>query len=336
MRAPRAWQSLCDARAFAAVYLLLNAALLPPFDYYRGYASLIGHGGPDFKTWLVREIVPAAARILAAVLLLWIPYALMRRSPRRWWIYSAALLAPVAFAILVALPVWVDPLMTAYHPLADKALSAEIQSLAARCGVGPIPVLVGGDDTTVVGLGPTNRIILGEDIFRNDTPAEIRMTVGHELKHYVMGDNYKALAIIVVSLFLALWLVDRLGKGMIARWHRAFGFNDLADPASLPLIVLIATAYWLAITPAFNLFARSVEHEADRFGLELTHENHALAQNEAAYITRDHDPPEWDTFFLIFRATHPSDADRIRFANAYRPWAEGKPLVYGSACRPAD
>jgi hypothetical protein len=42
---------------------------------------------------------------------------------------------------------------------------------------------------------------------------------------------------------------------------------------------------------------------------------------------------KWDTFFLISQATHPSVAQRIEFANSYRPWEQGIPLVYGNVCK---
>jgi Zn-dependent protease with chaperone function len=317
---------------FAVTYLVVTTVLTLPFDYYRDHLSLGANADQTPAQWALQELVTLIVRSIIAVLFLWIPYAFMARSPRFWWLYTAIALVPVVLFVLVILPVWVDPLTTTYRPLKDAALAKEIEDLAARCGVHDIPVLHGGDDTTVVGLGPTNRIILGDDALKDDSPAEIRSTVGHELKHYVEGDNYKALAIICGGLLVGFFLADRLGRRLIARYHRRFGFTALSDPASLPLIVLILTGFYLLLLPAFNLYARHIEHEADRFGLELTHENRAMAENEAAYITRDHDAPDWDTFFLVFRATHPSDGDRIRFANSYRPWAEGKPLVYGDIC----
>jgi STE24 endopeptidase len=318
---------------FAIAYLALNAALMLPFDYYRNVTSLPAAFAQTSGQWAVSEAVQLLVRVVVAALFIWIPYALIARSPRRWWLYAVAVLVPVVFLILVILPVWIDPLTTSYQPLQDKALYTEIETLAARCGVHDIPVLVGGDDTTVVGLGPTNRIILEADLLKHETPPQVRFTIGHELKHYVEGDNYKALAIISGLLLIGFFLSDRLGRALIARFHRPFGFDELSDPASLPLIVLIFTLVFLCMLPAFNLFGRHIEHEADRFGLELTHENQAMAQIEANYIARDHDSPDWDTFSLIFRATHPSDADRIRFANSYHPWAEGQPLVYGDVCR---
>jgi STE24 endopeptidase len=147
-----------------------------------------------------------------------------------------------------------------------------------------------------------------------------------------MGDNWKALAIVASVLLVGFWLGDRLGGAAIRRWSRRFGFSELSDPASLPLIVLIFTGYWLCVLPFFNLFARHIEIEADRFGLELTHQNHAaamiFAKDAESGLT-----PEWDTFFLVFRATHPSLGERIRLANTYQPWEQGLPSVYGGVCR---
>ena len=305
-----------------AVYLVLGFLVSVPLFYWRDGA---------FQA-LAPEAVRTAILLVPAALFLWIPFALIRSSPRRWWIYSALALIPVAFAVLVALPVFVDPLFTSYKPLDNPKLAREIETLAARCGVGPIPIFVGGDDDTVVGLGPTNRIVLETGIEKVETPDQITGTVSHELKHYVMGDNYKALAIIAALLFAGFGLVHMLGRAAIRRWHRRFGFDQLSDPAALPLIVLILTAFWLAVLPAFNAFARSIEREADRFGLELTHTGPANAALYAGWVKDS--PADYDTFFRVFRATHPSIAERIAFANAYRPWETGVPLVYGDICRP--
>ncbi len=319
---------------FAIAYLILGTIVRAPFDYYRDYLSLRGTAGFDETAagWALQEAVSLAAKVVVAGLFVWIPYALIRRSPRRVVAVRGRGAGSGRVPRARRAAGMGRALTASYQPLQDKASYADIEALAARCGVHDIPILVGGDDDTVVGLGPTKRIILDRDIFKNETPDQIRFTIGHELKHYVMGDNYKALAIIAVLLLTGFWLTHRIGRAVMARFGRWIGFQELSDPASLPLIVLIITAYWLCVLPAFNWYGRSIEHEADRFGLELTHENRALAQIEAAYITRDHDVPDWDAFFLIFRATHPSDADRIRFANTYHPWAEGKPLVYGSVC----
>jgi hypothetical protein len=36
--------------------------------------------------------------------------------------------------------------------------------------------------------------------------------------------------------------------------------------------------------------------------------------------------PHW--LIRLFRASHPTLAERIEFANSYRPWETGQPLTY--------
>jgi len=147
-----------------------------------------------------------------------------------------------------------------------------------------------------------------------------------------MGDSWKALAIIAAFLLAGFWLTDRLGRSAIRGFSRLWGFSELSDPASLPLIVFILTFPWLGILPFFNMFSRHIELEADRFGLELTHQNPPGAK----IFVRDAQTslaPDWGTFFLIFQATHPSIKERIEFANSYKPWEQGAPLVYGNVCK---
>ena len=319
---------------FASAYLVLAALIALPFDFYAGYvrAHAAGRSDQTLANWLTGQAASLVVRLIIASLLIWFPYRLIARNPRRWWLYCALALIPVAFLALVALPVWVKPLTTTYKPLDDRPLETQIKALAARCGVANIPVLVGGNSTGVDGLGPTNRIYLQSNLASVESPDQVQFTIGHELKHYVMHDNWKALVIIAAFLLAGFWLTDRLGRAVIRRFSRRWGFSELSDPASLPLIVLIFTFLWLAILPFFNLFARHIELEADRFGLELTHQNNAAAM----IFVRDAQTslaPDWGTFFLIFQADHPSIRTRIEFANSYKPWEHGEPLVYGNVCK---
>jgi len=85
-----------------------------------------------------------------------------------------------------------------------------------------------------------------------------------------------------------------------------------------------------------NAASRHIEHEADRFGLEITQDNHAAA---SAFVKRNNEAmgvayPGW--LERTFRLDHPSLGDRITFGNDYHPWADGKPLVYGDRIKPAE
>jgi STE24 endopeptidase len=226
---------------FACAYLVLAALIALPFDFYAGYvrAHAAGRSDQTLANWLKGEGVPLVVRLVIASLLIWFPYRMIARSPP-------------AFLALVALPVWVKPLTTAYKPLDDHHLEMRIKALAARCGVTNIPVLVGGNSTGVDGVGPTHRIYLQSNLASVESPDQIEFTIGHELKHYVMGDNRAALAYLAAFLLAGLWFSSRVGCAAIRRFSRRWGFSELSDPASLPLIVFLLTFFWLAFSPFFQ------------------------------------------------------------------------------------
>jgi Zn-dependent protease with chaperone function len=139
---------------------------------------------------------------------------------------------------------------------------------------------------------------------------------------------WQLIAVAVLSILVLLYAVYRLSGALIARYAARFGFTSLADVASLPLILLLVTAVSLVTDPLALAFSRHVEHEADRFTLELTHDNHAfgtalvILQQENLGVPR----PGW--LYTWFRESHPPLGERIDFSNDYRPWATGQPQVY--------
>ena len=80
-----------------------------------------------------------------------------------------------------------------------------------------------------------------------------------------------------VLITVSLYVVHRVAGTLIARFSRQFGFSDLSDVASFPLLLLLGSLVSLMLVPALLAFSRYQEHEADRFALELTRDNHAAA-----------------------------------------------------------
>ncbi|TMH57532.1 MAG: hypothetical protein E6H53_12630 [Betaproteobacteria bacterium] len=53
----------------------------------------------------------------------------------------------------------------------------------------------------------------------------------------------------------------------LVRWGSRLGLRDRADPAALPLMLGIFLVAWFVLTPLVNTLIRTVEAEADAFGL---------------------------------------------------------------------
>ena len=181
----------------------------------------------------------------------------------------------------------------------------------------------------VTGIGGSKRIVLWDTAIAQQQPREVLAEMGHEMGHYVLGHVLEGILVQSLMLLAVLYMVSLSATAMIRRFTDRFGFDRVEDIASVPLIFLLINLFFFVISPAWMAFSRHQEHEADRFALELTHDNHALGTHLVKLQERNLSIPRPGWFPEWWRATHPSLGDRIDFANAYKPWASGLPIVYG-------
>jgi Zn-dependent protease with chaperone function len=147
--------------------------------------------------------------------------------------------------------------------------------------------------------------------------------------HYVLGHVWKSILFFSLLIIVTLYAIHLTAGWLIGKFHRRFGFTELSDVASLPLIILLFGAYFMIVTPVALAFSRHNERESDRFGLEITQNNRAAAtafvklQQENLAVPRPH------VLVKLWRASHPTLGERIDFCNEYRPWQRGEALRYG-------
>ncbi len=313
-----------------------------PLSYYEGYAREHAYGlsNQALGKWLGDELKTLMVSCIAGVMFLWIPYLLLRRSPKRWWFYTSLVAIPFLFFAMLVSPVWIDPLFNDFGSMKDKGLESQILSLAERAGIegGRVYEVNKSVDTKtlnayVTGFLNTKRIVLWDTIIAKLTPGELLFVMGHEMGHYALGHVYKGILFFSVLILLILYVAHCLSNGLIARFRERFGFDRLSDIASLSLILMLASLLGLATAPITNGFSRWMEHEADRFGLEITQDNRSAASAFVKLMTEDLGVPRPHPLVVIFRATHPTLGNRIDFCNAYKPWKTGQPMKYRSLFR---
>jgi STE24 endopeptidase len=328
---------------YAAAYVLIQAIVFLPFAWYAGFVRQHAYGlsTETAGEWLADWGKGTAVTAVIAALVLWIPYRLLRASPGRWWLWTGLLTAPLTALAMIVAPVWIAPLFDEYGPMRDRALEARIHQLAARAGIpdSRIYEVRKSDETRqvnayVTGIGGTKRIVLWDTLVDRLGPDEVLFVMGHEIGHFVLRHTLTVILGATLLATLSLFVVHRVAGGLIARFHRRFGFDRLDDVASLPLLVLVGGVVMLAATPAALALSRWQEREADRFGLEMTRDNQAAAR---AFV-RLHDEnlavPRTGLLYRLWRGSHPDLADRIEFSNRYRPWSRGDSLRYGERFRP--
>ena len=82
------------------------------------------------------------------------------------------------------------------------------------------------------------------------------------------------------------------------------------------------------ISPAIMGFSRYMEHEADRFGLEISHSNYAAGTSFVKLQQENLGIPRPSPIIKFLRYTHPPIGERVDFFNDYAPWETGDPQEY--------
>ena len=322
---------------YFAIFTIINFAISLPIDYYQGFVREHAYGLSDqaFGKWLGDELTGLMIGIVAGIFFLWIPYLLLKKSPQRWWLYTGLLTIPFLFFVIMIQPVFIDPLFNKFGPMKNKALETKILTLAERAGIEGSRVyeVNKSADTKhlnayVTGFGNTKRIVLWDTLLKEMDEREVLAVMGHEMGHYVLGHVWKLILFFSVVILLTLFAIHRTARWMLGKYHQSFGFSELSDIASLPLIILLFSLYIFIITPAVMAFTRHTEHEADRFGLEITHDNHAMATAFTKFVTNDLDNPRPNLLVKLWQKSHPTIGERIDFANEYRPWENSQPSEY--------
>jgi Zn-dependent protease with chaperone function len=338
-RAGRRW--LPATVIYAACFVLVTALLGLPLAYYDGFVREHAYGlsNQSLTKWAGDWAKGVGLSAIGLALVLWIPYLLLRRSPRRWWLYAGLATLPIATLLLVIAPIWLDPLFNDFGAMKDRVLESRILELAQRAGISGSRVYQVNKsvDTKTVnayvtGLGSTKRIVLWDTLLAKLEPDQVAFVMAHEMGHFVL---HHVLAFILLATLLvtgSLYVVHLLAPKLIARFGRRFGFNQLSDLASFPLLLLLGGIFMLLVAPVVLTFSRHQEHEADRFALELTHDNRAAATTFVRLQEENLTVPRPGRLYLLWRASHPSLADRVDFANRYRPWEKGEETCVARHC----
>lgn len=307
----------------AVIIFTLNWLIQLPFERIRTTARNQLEDDPNLPLlqWIFSQFLASLPFIIFSVVAALSVFWLINKSPRKWWLWTAAV-----FSFLFLFYLVIEPLTIDHQPLGQTPIEVKISELAEKIGVPRDSIVLENcepfdkcDMAHVSGLGPTRLILLNKGLFENYPETWTIQTFAHESKHYLKDDNLTGWAVLT-PIFLALfWFLDRICRVIIARFSTRLGFASMAHAAALPLVILVLHIMYLIALPPINIFRQHVEFEADRFGLELTHENKAFTEMVSSWAAESKlHTANPSLFFMLFRSSHLSDATRISFANEYR------------------
>ncbi len=310
---------------YALQYILATALLSFPLTVYTDYFREHSYGlSRQFSSlWLIDQLKGLGVGLLFGGLALTALYAVVRRTPRTWWIWGAVV-ALLFLAVGIALaPVFIEPIFNKYTELTDPTLRGPILSLARANGIPAEHVYVvdASKQTTkvsanVAGLFGTTRIALNDNLLRRASTAEVKAVMGHEMGHYVLHHVSKSLLFFGVVLLIGFaflrWGFDRA----VARWGGNWGVRGVGDPAGLPLLAALFSLYAFVLTPVINTHIRTSEAEADIFGLNAAREPDGMA--EAAMQLSEYRKLSPGPFEEWMFFDHPSGRNRIAMAMRWK------------------
>lgn len=314
-------------------FMFVYAAANLPLDGYAGFLRPREYGlsTQPFGAWLANEIIGWLVELVTGVAFLWVPYLLLERARRFWWLYIWAACMSILVLVIYVQPLVIDPLFHRFGPIQDKALESRVVTEVHRAGVKNAHVYeiyqeAGNMDLNayVTGIGGSARIVLSNTIISKLNPNQLLFVVAHETGHYVMGHVWKTLIIVAVLLLPIIRLMKFLAAWVLRRWsgRTRIGLTAVEDPASLPLFLLLLAAFYFVLTPPLLAYHRHLESRADRFGLELTRDNHACATSYLVLLNTDLAFPRPGPVYTLLQADHPSVAARMDFCNNYHPWLD--------------
>jgi STE24 endopeptidase len=311
---------------YVGMLTVIGKLLGLPLDYY-GFRlehrfhlsnqSLRSWARDQVKGWLVGLVI---ASILAELV-----YSAIRFEPRFWWLIAWGIFIVLYVFFAQIAPVVLFPLFYKFKPLENDRLKERLMRLSERAGTRVKGVYEWKlseksrkANAALAGLGATRRIIIADTLLEKYTDDEIEAILAHELGHHVHRHIPKGILVEAGITFAGFWAANQILHYAIDRLHM---FEQLADFANLPLLMLVSAVLSFLLMPALNAYSRHNERQADRYSYtaissiepfisgmnKLADQN--LAERQPSRLV------EW-----LFHS-HPPIAKRIQAAES---WARGQ------------
>jgi STE24 endopeptidase len=306
-------------------FIVVAAVLTFPMTVYEGYFREHKYGllNQTFGPWFRDQLVMLVVLVILGAILVVPLFGLVRRLGKNWWVWGAiVMIVFTAFISLIA-PVYISPLFNTYKSLEDDRIKEPILSMA-RANWIPASDVYEFDasrqsdrvSANVSGFAGTMRISLNDNLVTRCTLPEIETTMGHEMGHYVLNHAYKGLALFGIVIVVGFAFLNWGIHFALRRWGDRWGVKEITDVAVLPLAVIVLSLFFFVMTPVTNTITRTMEFEADMYGLNAARQPDGEANVDlllGEYRKMDPGPIEEFVFY-----DHPSGRTRITAAMRFK------------------
>ena len=309
------------AAIFGGIYFILNL----PLGYYAGF--ILPHryelSTQSFKDWLVDQGKSLMIGIPLGLFLVEIVYLTLRVTGDAWWLWLTG--GMLLFSVLLTnlSPILIMPIFNKFTPLSDEHadLADRLMRLAEGAGAKVRGVYkmdmsrrTHQANAALMGIGNTRRIVLGDTMIDEFSADEIETVLAHELGHHVHNDIPWMIAVGTLITGLGFFLISLAMAWAIG----AFGLSGLADPASLPALMILISLYQLIVMPIDNAFSRWRETMADDYALQVTRKPEAFASAFVRLANQNLGEVDPEGWVVLLFYSHPPLKARIAKAENWQ------------------
>ncbi len=324
---------------YAVGYIVFISVVSLPLSIYADYLREHAYGLSNLSLggWFIEQGKGLIIGLIFGAIAITAIFAIIRRFPRRWWLLGAGFaVAFAAFSMIIA-PVYLEPVFNHFKSLPSGPVRSAVVSLARANGV-PADNIYEYDASRqsnrisahVSGFLGTTQISLNDNLLKRADLHEIRAVMAHEIGHYVLHHAAKGLLAFGLVLVGAFAFVSWAMGALLRRWGDYWAVRGVEDVAALPLLAAVFSAFMFVMTPVTNTISRTMEAEADIFGLNAAREPDGFARaalSLSEYRKMSPGPVEEIVFY-----DHPSGRDRILMAMRWK--AEHLPACDGGSPAP--
>ena len=100
------------------IFTVISTLIDLPLSYYTEFVREHAYdlSNQTFGKWAGDTLKSLIVGCIFGFLFIWIPYLLLKKAPKRWWLYVGLGTVPFMFLIMLVEPIWIEPLFNDFGP----------------------------------------------------------------------------------------------------------------------------------------------------------------------------------------------------------------------------
>ena len=307
---------------YGVIFFTLMFLINLPLNYYGSFILRHKYGlsNQTFSRWIELSLKGLLVNKLSLSLFIFIPFYIIARSPKTWWIQLSLMAIPLIIFMIFITPMYIDPIFNKYNPLEDKELGGQIEKVLYKAGISDANIyLVDKSKDTktmnayMTGIFQSKRIVFWDNTINNLEEGEVLSIAAHEIGHYVERHIWKSIVLGSFGTIILMFLVYITSNWILDLSRGSFGIKNLSDIAALPLLLLVLNFYSFLSLPITNYVSRYMEREADTYEIILTGDRESAVSAMEKLYKESLGVPRPSNIYKIWYHSHPSLEERVDF-----------------------